>query len=117
VALSPAAGLSREGLERLLTRLHPERDQAGAKYEVLRAKLLRFFDYRGCAAGDQAADETFNRVARRLEGGETIRAEDASSYVLGVARNVLREYWARPEGGWRALDDVAPGDLAVEAPA
>jgi DNA-directed RNA polymerase specialized sigma24 family protein len=116
VALS-ASGLSREGFEQLLARLHPERERAGEKYELLRAKLLKFFEYRGCRASGQAADETVNRVARRLEEGETIRAEDASAYFLGVARNVLREYWARPEGSWRPLDDVAPADLAVPAEA
>ena len=112
MALS-ASGLTREGFERLLARLDPDRDRAGEKYELLRARLLKFFDYRGCAASGQAADETMNRVARRLEGGETIRAEDASAYFLGVARNVLREYWARPEGAWRPLDDVAPSGLAI----
>jgi DNA-directed RNA polymerase specialized sigma24 family protein len=112
VALS-ASGLTQAGFELLLARLHPERDQAGQKYELLRAKLLKFFAYRGCASPDQAADETVNRVARRLEEGEAIRAEDASAYFLGVARNVLREYWARPEGSWRALDDIAPGDLSA----
>lgn len=115
MALS-ASGLTREGFERLLARLHPERDRAGEQYELLRAKLLKFFQYRGCASCEQAADETLNRVARRLEDGETIRAEDAGTYVMGVARNVLREYWARPEAAWRGLDDVAPQDLAVPAP-
>jgi DNA-directed RNA polymerase specialized sigma24 family protein len=115
VALS-ASGLTREGFELLLARLHPERERAGERYEVLRAKLLRFFEYRGCASSDQAADETVNRVARRLEGGEAIRAEDASAYFLGVARNVLREYWARPEGSWRPLDAVAPDDVAAPPP-
>lgn len=112
MALS-ASGLTQAGFELLLARLHPERDQAGQKYELLRAKLLKFFAYRGCASPDQAADETVNRVARRLEEGEAIRAEDASAYFLGVARNVLREYWARPEGSWRPLDDIAPGDLTA----
>jgi len=118
VALS-SSGLTRDGFERLLARLHPEREQAGETYERLRARLLKFFECRGCAAAEQAADETVNRVARRLEGGEVIRAEDASPYFLGVARNVLREYWARPESGWRALEDVPAMDLAVrdEAPA
>lgn len=117
MALKPAAGLSQEGFDLLLARLHPERERAGEQYEAVRLKLVRFFGYRGCGAAEQAADETIDRVALRLEGGETIRSEDASSYFLGVARNVLREYWARPEGGWRALDEVAPGALAVPADA
>jgi DNA-directed RNA polymerase specialized sigma24 family protein len=112
VALS-ASGLTREGFELLLARLHPERDRAGERYEGLRTRLLRFFEYRGCSTSEQAVDETMNRVARRLEGGETIRSEDAAGYFLGVARNVLREYWVRPESAWRALDDVTAGALAA----
>jgi DNA-directed RNA polymerase specialized sigma24 family protein len=103
--------LTREGLEGLLARLHPDREQAAEAYERIRARLLKFFDYRGCGAAEQAADETIDRVARRLAEGESIRADDASPYFLGVARNVLREYWARPEGGWRSIDDVDAAEL------
>ena len=117
MALKQPSGLTAEGFERLLGRLHPDREEAGEKYELLRAKLVKVFEYRGCAASEQAADETLNRVARRLTEGETIRSEDASSYALGVARNVLREYWARPEGTWRALEEVDPGELTAAAPA
>lgn len=113
MALTRGSGLTAEGFERLLSRLDPDREQAGARYERLRARLLRFFEYRGCTAGEQAADETLNRVARRLEEGEIIRADDASAYVLGVARNVLREYWARPDAGWRPIDDLGPSEPAA----
>ena len=113
MALKRAPGLTAGGFERLLERLHPEREQAGEKYERLRARLRRFFQYRGCAADEQASDETLNRIARRLEEGETIRAEDVLAYALGVARNVLREYWARPDAGWRTLEDLGPREPAA----
>lgn len=103
--------LTRESLEGLLARLHADRDQAAEAYERIRARLLKFFDLRGCHAAEQAADETIDRVARRLAEGESIRAEDASPYFLGVARNVLREFWARPDGGWRSIDDVDAAEL------
>ena len=116
MALS-SSGLTRDGFERLLARLHPEREQAGETYERLRARLLKFFECRGCAAAEQAADETVNRVARRLEGGEVIRAEDASPYFLGVARNVLREAWDRDRRRWSLQDPARPTRPSAPAPA
>jgi DNA-directed RNA polymerase specialized sigma24 family protein len=119
MALKPtaAAGLSQASFDRLLARLHADREQAGVQYEALRRKLVKFFEYRDCAAAEQAADQTIDRVARRLEGGEEIRAENAASYFLGVARNVLREHWVRPEGRWRDLETTDPGELAAAAAA
>jgi DNA-directed RNA polymerase specialized sigma24 family protein len=115
MALRPAAaaGLTQAGFDRLLARLHADREQAGEKYEALRRKLVKFFEYRDCATAEQAADQTIDRVARRLEGGEEIRAENASAYFLGVARNVLREHWVRPERNWRDLETADPGEVAA----
>jgi DNA-directed RNA polymerase specialized sigma24 family protein len=107
-----AAPLTREAFDRLLHRLDSDRERAGEKYELIRHKLIKFFDYRGCDTPEQAADETINRVARRIEEGEEIRAADAAAYFHGVARNVLREYWARPERRLRPLDEVPAAELA-----
>jgi DNA-directed RNA polymerase specialized sigma24 family protein len=46
-------------------------------------------------------------VGRRLADGEHIRAPDASHYFLGVARNVLREAWARGPGPDELTDEQA----------
>ncbi len=54
------------------------------------------------------ADETLNRVARRLEDGETIYAGQFSSYAYGVARNVLREHARGPEPRSQPLDALLP---------
>ena len=95
--------LSREGFDRLLDVLDPDREAAGARYEDLRRRLVRFFTWRGGHAPEELADETLDRVARRVAEGEAIRADDPAVYVHGVARNVLREAWARqrahPEPG------------------
>ena len=40
---------------------------------------------------EDCADETIDRVARRLAGGERIRTGDPISYFRGVARNVWHE--------------------------
>jgi DNA-directed RNA polymerase specialized sigma24 family protein len=73
----------------LLARLDNDRSQAGAKYEVLRHKLVKFFEWRGCTFPEDLADDTLNRVARNLEAGENIR--HFTAYCAGIARRVFLE--------------------------
>src|SRR6187401_2822513 len=81
--------LTPRGFERLLDHLHADRDAAGRIYEQLRRRLVRFFEGRRCAFPDEHADETLNRVARKLDAGEAI--QDVTTYVIGIARMVVRE--------------------------
>ena len=81
--------LSSRGFERLLDHLHADRDTAGRTYEQLRRRLVRFFEGRRCAFPDEHADETLNRLARKLDAGETI--QDVTTYVIGIARMVVKE--------------------------
>jgi DNA-directed RNA polymerase specialized sigma24 family protein len=77
--------------------LDADRERAGARYEAIRRKLVRFFECRGCSHADELADETIDRVGRRLAEGEQVRHADVGAYFHGVARNVLRESWrSRP---------------------
>lgn len=98
--------------EALLHGLDPDRDAAGARYEILRLKLCRYFAYRGQPGAEELADETLDRVGRRLARGEELRA-DPSAFALGVARNVLREAWDRQRRRDRAGEEVA---TAMAAP-
>lgn len=75
-------------------------------------KLVRFFLHRGHPRAEELADETLDRVSRKLAGGEVIRAPDIGPYVLGVGRNVLREAWAKP-----AREVPLPDDHEPPAPA
>ena len=81
------------GFARLLARLDPDLEQAGQEYERLRRALLKFFDWRGASSPDECADETLNRLARRLE--ETA-VDDVRNYARGIARLVLLERRRRP---------------------
>ena len=85
--------LGSQSFEKLLLTLDADREKAGARYQAIRARLVRIFEWRGCRSPEALADETMDRVSRRLEGGEIIRAEDPAVYFYGVARNVLKEYW------------------------
>jgi DNA-directed RNA polymerase specialized sigma24 family protein len=89
MAVSVDGLLSPRGFERLLDQLHADRDTAGRTYEQLRRRLVRFFEGRRCAFPEEHADETLNRVARKLDAGETI--QDVTTYVIGIARMIVKE--------------------------
>lgn len=81
-------------------------ERAAHQYELLRSRLMKFFETRRCTRADELADETINRVIRRLSEGETIPAQSLSSYGYGVARNVLKEYHNHPERLTTSLDSL-----------
>jgi DNA-directed RNA polymerase specialized sigma24 family protein len=66
--------------------LGADKDQAGEKYEEIRWKLVKFFQWNSCATAEELADETFDRVARKLNGGQEI--ENLLGFIWVVARNV-----------------------------
>jgi len=89
----PRWQLSQPAFERFLALLDPDARLAAERYEHVRAKLTRFFEWRGCTFPDEPADETINRVIRRIDEGEEVR--DAGTYCYGVARLVLLEVLKR----------------------
>jgi DNA-directed RNA polymerase specialized sigma24 family protein len=81
--------LTQEAFDRLLRSLSVDRDEAGARYEIIRRKLVRFFECRSVEDSEDHADETINRVARRIYEGQQI--DNLTGYFYGVARLVLME--------------------------
>jgi len=90
-------GLTEHSLDLLLQFLDADRDQAVYKYEMIRRKLIKFFEHRGSLWPEEQADETINRVARKIQDGQDIWVEDPAYYFYGVARNVLRDQWRNAE--------------------
>jgi len=86
--------LTAAGFARLLATLDADRDRAALAYERLRRALVKFFDWRGARPPDECADDTLDRLARRLEDGT--RVEDVYDYAYGIARLVLLEWRRRP---------------------
>jgi DNA-directed RNA polymerase specialized sigma24 family protein len=84
-----ATGLSEAAFEKLLTHLDADRSSAGQRYEDLRRMLVRFFEWRGAPFPDEHADETFDRVARRLGEGTDVR--NIGGYCYSVAKLILLE--------------------------
>jgi DNA-directed RNA polymerase specialized sigma24 family protein len=81
--------LSQSSFDIFLTRLDPEREQAGQKYEAIRTRLVKFFEWRACQFADDLADETLDRVVRKVNAGEQIN--DYLNYTYAVARLVYLE--------------------------
>jgi RNA polymerase sigma factor (sigma-70 family) len=107
--------ITREAFDRMLAALHPDTELAGEQYEKIRRKLMKLFEWRGCSHAEECVDETFNRVARNIAEGASIRADDPYSYFHGVALNVLREYWRSVEQTVKRLEEAAQvQDLSVD---
>jgi DNA-directed RNA polymerase specialized sigma24 family protein len=102
--------LTAEAFERLLASLDADRDRAGQRYENMRRKLIEFFEARGSNSPNDHADETINRVARRLDEGESV--QDLGAYFYGVARLLFKET-LRGRGKEPSALDFAPAPTAV----
>jgi len=81
--------LTQQAFDKLLAHLCEEREKAGERYQELRGRLVRFFEWQDCPSPEDHADEAINRVAHKIDQGEQIR--DLSSYSFGVARMLLLE--------------------------
>jgi DNA-directed RNA polymerase specialized sigma24 family protein len=118
-------GLTPESFDALLAQLDPDREKAGELYETIRRKLVRLFEWRGCASPEDLADVTFNRVARRLAEGVKLQSANSYGYFCGVAhlvykevlRSAAREHRALESGEWppaSLADDDEPSDERLE---
>lgn len=108
--------LSQEDFDRLLAWLDDDRERAGASYEKLRWRLITIFAARGCPVPEELADETIDRVARRLPDIADSYTGDKARYFFGVANNVHHEYLKRPAAPQSdELFEVAPDKERVHA--
>jgi DNA-directed RNA polymerase specialized sigma24 family protein len=100
--------LTQEAFDRLLATFDPNRENAGKKYLELRGHLVRMFEWRGCPFPEDHADETVNRVARKLSEGELIR--EPAQYAIGVARMLLLEIRREQTRQQSAFGELAQAD-------
>jgi DNA-directed RNA polymerase specialized sigma24 family protein len=103
--------LSEEALARFLLCLDSDSERAGAKYESLRLMLMKFFDWRGALFPEECADETINRIIRKIDEGDTIR--DITTYCYGVARMVFLEELKSPESRRVDFEELSPASLVA----
>jgi DNA-directed RNA polymerase specialized sigma24 family protein len=98
--MSPARKLKvleQEDFDRLLGWLDPDAERAGLIYEKIRWRLIAILASRGCGSPEELADETIDRVARRVADIQASYVGDKTIYFLGVMNNVHHEYLKRPK--------------------
>jgi DNA-directed RNA polymerase specialized sigma24 family protein len=115
---------SEAALHRLLTWLDQGTDSQGERYVDIRDRLVHYFARRNCLAPDDLADETLNRVARRLEEVGSIDDVTPARYCYIVAKFVLleslRQRVRQPETTWghdhnaEALQTIRTDDTTEE---
>ena len=97
--MSPAKKLQelrQEDFDRLLNWLDPDKARAGQIYEQIRWRLIAILASRGCYSPEELADQTIDRVARRVADIQETYVGDKAIYFLGVMNNVHHEYLRRP---------------------
>lgn len=83
--------LSAPAFDRLLSTLDADRERAALLYEHLRERVTGLLEWWGSTRAAELADETLDRVARKLEEGAVIAEGSLGAYVRGVARMVFHE--------------------------
>lgn len=84
--------LTKESFDALLAWLDTNPDSAALKYEQIRTRLIKMFVCRGCVEPEDLADETIDRVARRLNDIEATYSGEPVRYFYGVAHKIQLEY-------------------------
>lgn len=96
--------LTQTGFDKLLSTLDADRDAAGAKYEALRVRLIKFFEWRKCEDGEELTDKVFDRVIKKIAEGEEI--QNVAAYSATVAQFVFKEDCRKRERHFQSIEDA-----------
>lgn len=80
--------ISAEEMNKFLSWLAPDREEAGRKYHEIHQCLTAIFIRRGYAAAEDMADEAINRVIHRVGRDSSFEGEDRIPYFVRVAANL-----------------------------
>ena len=83
--------ITHEDFDGLLGRLASDAEEAGKKYEEIRAGLIKYFYYRGCSDAEGLADETINRVAARISAAKFDENFKLANYFYSFAAKIYLE--------------------------
>lgn len=81
--------ITQTGFDKFLATLDADREQSGAKYEFLRVRLVKFFEWRNCARAEELTDIVFDRIVKKIVDGEQI--QNVNAYAATVAQFVFKE--------------------------
>ena len=105
--------LNQSAFQQFLKWLDGDADSGGESYLEIRRRLVLYFDRKNCASPDELADETLNRVTRRLEEEGAITDASPAHYCYIVAKYVFLEAVRAPESRKTNVDDLSPSALAA----
>jgi DNA-directed RNA polymerase specialized sigma24 family protein len=105
--------LTQDAFDKLLIAFGGDRESGSEKYLEIRGNLTRFFEWRGCPFPEDHADETMNRVAKKVDAGEEIL--NPAGYAMGVARLLLLEIVKGRQREQSALTEIGRDSEAYEA--
>jgi DNA-directed RNA polymerase specialized sigma24 family protein len=74
----------------------------------MRRRLVAYFDRKNCLGPDELADETLNRVARRLEELGAITGTAPAQYCYVTAKFVFLEYLRSHAHADTSLEEMSP---------
>jgi DNA-directed RNA polymerase specialized sigma24 family protein len=97
-----------EAFEKMLLWLDKDRDIAGQKYEAMRLRLIKIFDYRQSLNSEELADLTFDRVLKKFEEDAVPIDAVPAAYFCRVADFIHRESFKKP------VPVELPEDIAIE---
>lgn len=80
-----------------------DRDAAGARYEALRVRLVKFFEWRNCETSEDLADTVFDRLIKKIAEGEEI--QNINAYAATIAQFVFKENLRNPARRGESLED------------
>lgn len=103
--------ITQTGFDKLLATLDADREQAGAKYESLRLRLIKFFEWRNCETADELTDAVFDRLIKKIAEGEQI--QNVAAYSATVAQFVFKEDCRRRTRLFQSIEDTKE----IESPA
>lgn len=84
--------LTQDLFDDLLNWLNSDRDLAGMEYEDMRRRLIKLFVCRHCPDPEFLADETINRVARKIKQIKDTFVGPREPYFYAVANKIHLEY-------------------------
>jgi DNA-directed RNA polymerase specialized sigma24 family protein len=98
--------LASGAFDQLLTWLDDGAESNGQRYLEMRQRLEAYFDRKNCSNPEELADETLNRVARRLQEEGDITGEIPARYCYIVARFVFMEHLRLTQKANVMLDEI-----------
>jgi DNA-directed RNA polymerase specialized sigma24 family protein len=109
--------LTQNAFHRLLNWFDEGTDSGGQKYLEMRYRLTKYFDRKNCMSPDELADETLNRVARRLMEEGSITDTTPAKYCYTLAKYVFLEHLRDQGRENMRLGELVASGKSIDSPA